>query len=154
MEFFGLFCLSTSLQENEQGVWMNRIPLPTPSHPHCCSQRIVSFVWRPKQMRKHSHLRGTLRSTPPGLAVSGKSELQKKMPYFSPFRSSTWRTTVLMTSCPSTILWAQMILRPSQSKWTDLFKPFKGTGSSSWHIGPAGKDNNFSFSPSGCCIPW
>lgn len=94
------------------------------------SQRTVSFVWRPTRRRGHSHRPGTPINTPPGLAVSGKSELRWNTPFLWLSHSFTSRTTVRMTLCPSTILWAQTILRPSQSKWPetqDLQKPFPGT---------------------------
>lgn len=89
---------------------------------HVVFQRTVSFVWRPMKTRRRSHRPGSPINTPPGVAVSGKSELQRKTSYLSASRSSTSRTTVPMTLCPSMILWAQTILRPSQSKWPENMK--------------------------------
>lgn len=120
---------------------------PTPSLPRFCSQRTVSFVWRLKNRRRRSHRPGTQRNTPPDRAVSGKSELRKKTPYSWLSHSFTSRMTAPMTLWPSTILWAQTSLRPSQSKWTGtrhLFKPFTGTGPASWFIHTAGKSHHFS----------
>lgn len=81
-----------------------------------CSQTSVSSVWRPKQGHRSLHHPGSLEATHPGLGVSGKSELQRTMPYLSLSPFSTSRMTALMTLSPSMTLWVQMILRPLQSK--------------------------------------
>lgn len=82
----------------------------------CYPQKSVSTVWRLKKRRRHFRHQGTPEPTPPGLGVSGKSELQRTVPYLSVSLFSTSRMTALMTLSSSMTLWVQMILRPSQSK--------------------------------------